>query len=269
MHSAGLKIARRPRKRNAPLCSVLEKQSGDALSGGPVRRPGNVRRSKRTSWNPDHPFVSRSWLRFPLYSLLTIVAAAVVIGVVVLATGFEIDDIDPAHKILELTGQDIDPETTAIEKSLLKNDQIDRPLAEALWSKARHQLSGETLKEAQRALIAGHVSPAVVPLLKQIAVDFTAGKAAAYTIWVAEDESQRGNAVDLRLNGFPLGRFPIEQNRYAITVVERTGQTLQLEITAVSGTYKGAVFRAETASSEAVTRHLHTGRSDMWQLVVR
>jgi hypothetical protein len=269
MPSVGIKIGRRLRKRSVPLCSVLEQQSGDASLGAPIRRPGNVRRSKRASWDPDRPFIVRYRLRFSVYALLGIVAAAVVVGVIILAADIGIDDVDPAHKILELTGQDIDPETTAIEKSLLKTNQIDGPLAEALWSDARRQLSGDTLKEAQRALIEGHVSPAVEPLIKQIAADFTAGKAAAYTIWVAEDESQRGNTVDLRLNGFPLGRFPIEQNRYAITVVERTGRALQLEITGVSGSYGGAVFRAETATSEAETRHLHTGKSDTWQLVVK
>jgi hypothetical protein len=269
MPSVGIKVGRRLHKRSVPLCSVLEKQSGDASLGAPIRRPGNVRRSKRTSWDPDRPFIIRYWLPFSVYALLSIVAAAAVCGVIVLGTGIGIDDVDPAHKILELTGQDIDPETTAIEKSLLKTERIDGPLAEALWSDARRQLSGEALKEVQRALFERHVSPAAEPLLKQIAADFAAGKAAAYTIWVVEDESQRGNNVDLRLNGFPLGRFPIEQNRYAIIVVERTGRSAQLEITGGSTTYTGAVFRAETASSEAVTRHLHTGQSDTWQLVVR
>jgi hypothetical protein len=269
MHFAGLRIGRRLRRRSAPFCSVLETLSSEVSSGAPPRRIGNVRRSQRTTWNADRPFISRPAFRLSVYAFLTIVAAAVVLGLIVLTTGFGIDDVDPAHKILELTGQDIDPETTNIEKSRLKTGQIDGPLVGALWNDARHQLSGQALKEAQRALIEGRANPALEPLLRQLAADFTAGKAAAFTIWVAEDESQRGNTVDLQLNGFPLGRFPIEQNRYAITVVERTGRTLRLEITGVSGTYAGAVFRAETATSAAETRHLHAGRSDTWQLVVK
>jgi len=50
-----------------------------------------------------------------------------------------------------------------------------------------------------------------------------AGKAAAFTIWVGEDESQRGNAVDLLLGGVPLGRFLIEQNRYALPSLKERG----------------------------------------------
>lgn len=228
----------------------------------------NAGRSKGTSWEPDHLTTIRPSLRLVVYALLSVVATALVVGVIVLATGAGIDDVDPAHKMLELTAQDIDPETTAIEKNLLRAGQIDGPLAATLWRDARRQLSGASLKEAQRALGEGHVSPAAEPLLKQMAADFATGKAAAYTIWVAEDESQQGNTVDLRLNGAPLGRFPIEQNRYAITVVERTGRSLQLEIIGVSGTNGGAILRAETATSEAETRHLHSGRSDTWQLVV-
>jgi hypothetical protein len=232
-------------------------------------KPKNTKKSKRTSWGSNRPRIAGSWFRFLAYALTIIAAAALVVGVIVLATGAGNDDVDPAHKVLELTAQDIDPETTAVEINLLREDQIDARLAAALWRDAGQQLNGTSLKEAQRALSKGHVNPVVEPLVKQLAADFGAGKAAVFTIWVAEDESQRGNAVDLQLDGVPLGRFPIEQNRYAITVVERTGRSLRLEITAVSGANRGAVFRAETATSEAETRHLHPGRNDTWQLVVK
>ena len=188
---------------------------------------------------------------------------------IVLLTEAANDEVDPSRKVLELTAQDVDPETTALEKNLLKGNQIDARLAVVLWRDARQQLSGASLKEAQRELGEGHVNPILEPLLKQLAADFAAGKASAFTIWVAEDESQQGNAVDLQLDGLPLGRFPIEQNRYAITIVQRSGQSLRLEIIGQSAAKRRAVFRAETATSEAVTRHLPPGATDTWQLVVR
>jgi hypothetical protein len=228
-----------------------------------------AKKSRPKSSGSDRPKIARPWFRLLAYALIVVAATALVVLVIVLATGVGNDDISPAHKVLELTAQDIDPETTAVEKNLLKENQIDARLAAALWRDARKQLSGSSLKDAQRGLGEGHVNSALEPLITQLAADFAAGKAAAFTIWVGEDESQRGNAVDLLLDGVPLGRYLIEQNRYAITVVERTGQSLRLEIIGATGANSGAVFRAETATSEAETRHLHPGRNDIWQLVVK
>jgi hypothetical protein len=210
-----------------------------------------------------------SWARLLLYTFAVIAGMALIIVAIVLTISARDDDVDPAHKVLELTSQDIDPETTAAEKNLLKMDQIDSRLADALSRDARRHLSGSALQEAQRALTEGHVNPDVAPLVKQLAAEFAAGKAAAFTIWVAEDESQAGNAVNLQLDGVPLGKFSIEQNRYAITLVGRVGQSLRLRITGASDSNRAAVFRAETATSNARTRHLQTGRNDEWQLVVK
>lgn len=229
----------------------------------------NRKKSKRDGRGCDRPGTGRPWFHLLAYLLVILATAALIVVVIVLATGVGSDDVDPTHKVLELTAQDIDPETTAVEKNLMKQDQIDARLTAALWRDARRQLTGASLKEAQRALGEGHLNPDLEPLIKQLGVDFGAGKAAAFTIWVAEDESQQGNAVDLQLDGAPLGRFSIDQNRYAITVVGRTGQTLRLQITGASGAKGGAVFRAETATTLAETRHLTPGRSDAWQLVVK
>jgi hypothetical protein len=204
-----------------------------------------------------------------VYGAALIAVAALVVALIVLMIGTGRDDVDPAHKILELTAQDIDPETTALAKNLLKTGQIDSRLATTLWRDARRQLNGSTLKEVQNALIDGRVNPAMEPLIKQLAADFGTGKAAAFTIWVAEDESQKGNSVDLQLDGVPLGRFSIEQGRYAITIVERRGQSLRLEISGASGANQGAVFRAETATSTAESKHLRPGKNDLWQLVIK
>jgi hypothetical protein len=249
--------------------SFSDPDRSDFLSSGPrVSKSRNTKKRKRKPRTSDRRRDAVSWARPLIYTLAVLVGVALVV-VIVLAIGARNDDVDPAHKILELTAQDIDPETTAAEKNLLKVDQIDSRLAAALSRDARRQLSGSALQEAQHALAEGHVNPATAPLVKQLAADFAAGKAAAFTIWVAEDESQAGNAVNLRLDGVPLGKFSIEQNRYAITLVGRTGQSLRLQITGASDSNRSAVFRAETATSNAKTRHLQVGRNDEWQLVVR
>src|ERR1700746_1245328 len=93
-------------------------------------------------------------------------------GILLCATGYMValstrgmfDDSDPSKKILELTSQDIDPETTLIERSLLKQGQIDARLAIALWSEARQQLSGDALRAAQQALKENKIVPVLEPL---------------------------------------------------------------------------------------------------------
>jgi hypothetical protein len=188
---------------------------------------------------------------------------------IALAARDKFDDSDPAKKQLELTDQDIDPETTLVEKSLLKQGQIDARMAIALWPDVKKRLSGDALRVAQQALQENKVVPILEPLAKQWANDFDAGKAAAFVIWIFEDESQKGNAVELQLNGISLGKYTIGPSRYAITVVERSDLTSRLEIKGVSDRNGSIVFRAETATSEAETRHLSTGKSDFWQISVR
>jgi hypothetical protein len=188
---------------------------------------------------------------------------------VAMATRGMFDDSDPAKKILELTNQDIDPETTLIERSLLKQGQIDTRLAIALWADAQQQLSGDALRVAQQALKQNKIVPSLEPLTKRLASDFDAGKAAAFVIWIVEDESQKGGVVELQLNGIPLGNYAIESNRYALTVVERSDLNSRLQIEGLSDSNGGVVFRAETATSQAETRHLSKGKSDSWQIFVR
>ena len=198
-------------------------------------------------------------------------------GILLCATGYMIalstrgmfDDSDPTKKVLELTSQDIDPETTLIERSLLKQGQIDALLAIALWSEAQQQLSGDALRVAQQALKENKIVPVLEPLTKRLLSDFDVGKAAAFVIWIVEDESQKGGAVELQLDGIPLGNYAIESNRYALTIVERSDLYSRLEIKGLSDRNGGIVFRAETATSQAETRHLSKGRSDSWQIFVR
>ena len=198
-------------------------------------------------------------------------------GILLCATGYMIalstrgmfDDSDPTKKVLELTSQDIDPETTLIERNLLKQGQIDVRLAIALWSEAQQQLSGDALRVAQQALKENKIVPVLEPLTKRLVSDFDVGKAAAFVIWIVEDESQKGGAVELQLDGIRLGNYAIESNRYALTIVERSDLNSRLEIKDLSDTNGGIVFRAETATSQAETRHLSKGKSDSWQIFVR
>ncbi|MBV9297937.1 MAG: hypothetical protein JO066_03085 [Verrucomicrobia bacterium] len=236
---------------------------------GTATKSSTTKKHKHSSWRSGRLRIFQSWPHLFACAFAVIAAGTLGVVAIVLLTEAANDEVDPSRKVLELTAQDVDPETTALEKNLLKGNQIDARLAVVLWRDARQQLSGASLKEAQRELGEGHVNPMLEPLLRQLAADFAAGKASAFTIWVAEDESQQGNAVDLQLDGLPLGRFPIEQNRYAITIVQRSGQSLRLEIIGQSAAKRRAVFRAETATSEAVTRHLPPGATDTWQLVVR
>jgi hypothetical protein len=154
------------------------RRSGFLTSFLMASRRRNSKRSERTPGAPNRPANTKSWLRLLAYALAIIAAAALVVAVIVFAIGIGSDDVDPTHKVLELTAQDIDPETTAVEKNLLKQNQIDGRLVAALWRDARQQLSGVSLKEAQRALADGRANPALEPLIKQLAADFATGKAA-------------------------------------------------------------------------------------------
>ena len=207
-------------------------------------------------------------LRFFAWAATAILLCAIGYVIAMCARGM-FDDSDPGKKVLELTNQDIDPETTLIERSLLKQGQIDTRLAIALWSDAQQQLSGDALRVAQQALKENKIVPILEPLTRRLVSDFDVGKAAASVIWIIEDESQKGGAVELLLNGIPLGKYPIESNRYALTIVERSDLSARMEIKGLSDRNSGIVFRAETATSQAETRHLSKGKSDSWQIFVR
>ena len=122
---------------------------------------------------------------------------------------------------------------------------------------------------AQQALKENKIVPVLEPLTRRLVSDFDVGKAAAFVIWIVEDESQKGGAVELQLDGIPLGNYAIESNRYALTIIERSDLNSRLEIKGLSDRNSGIVFRAETATSQAETRHLSKGKSDSWQIFVR
>jgi hypothetical protein len=183
----------------------------------------------------------------------------------VLAPDF-FDRADSGSKTLELTDQDIDPETTTVAKTLLKQNQVSPSAVPALLIEARPKLSGNEFLGAENALRQGRIAPALAPFAKNLADDLENGKAAAYTVWLEPDEDAKGQAVDIRLDGVELGVFDIS-NRSAITLVYRTGSTSRVQLTGAN--QNPTVFKAETASSEARTRRLRIGKNDFWDLTVR
>jgi hypothetical protein len=237
----------------------------------PTPVPLRQRRSRGQKPSNRWEFVdpAGSFGRRFVYALVALGAILFGVVLILLVTGTGLDDLNPPNKVLELTDQDVDPETTLVEKNLLKQNQIDARLAEAIWMDARDQLAGPALQEAKQALARIQICPQLEPVVRRWAQDFESGKAAAYTIWVADDDQQHGNLVDLRLNGVPLGQYAIEGKRYAITLVQRSGVTLNMQITGIVGARGGAVLRAETATSAAGTKHLREGKTDFWQVVVR
>ena len=197
--------------------------------------------------------------------LLGSLVATLAVGLLVLAPEF-FDRADSGPKALELTAQDIDPETTTVAKTLLKQNQVSPSLVPALLIEARRKLSGNEFLGAENELRQGRISPALAPFAKNLAADLENGKAAAFTIWLEPDQDAKGQAVDIRLDGIELGVFDIS-SRYAISLIYRTSSTSRVQLTGAN--QNPAVFKAETASSEARTRRLRTGENDFWDLRVR
>ena len=197
--------------------------------------------------------------------LLGSLLAALAVGLLVLAPDL-FDHADSGSKALELTAQDIDPETTTVARTLLKQNQLSPSVLPALLIEARRRLSSNALLETENALRQGRISPALAPLAKNLADDLENGKAAAFTIWLESDQDAKGQAIDIRLDGVELGVFDLS-NRSAITLVYRTGSRSRIQLTGAN--QNPTVSRAETASSEARTRRLQMGKNDFWDLVVR
>jgi hypothetical protein len=179
------------------------------------------------------------------------------------------DDPNPQSKTIQLTGQDVDPEITNQAKTLLRQNQLNQPLALYLWGQAHRKLPLEALPVIRNALGRGQVTAPVAPLAKELSDDLDQGRAAAYVIWVEPDDHAVSGTVRLQLDGVGLGDFPISRDRYAITLFAKTGSMLHLQISATPDSPVPVVFRAETAAGDAVTRKLPAGKSDSWELFVQ
>src|SRR6202043_2292776 len=80
----------------------------------------NTKRRKGTGRAFDRRSIFRFQFRPLTFALIIVAGTAMIVVTLILARMTGNDDVDPTHKNLELTAQDIDPETTATEKNLLK-----------------------------------------------------------------------------------------------------------------------------------------------------
>ncbi len=198
---------------------------------------------------------------------LGVVALLAVVASLLMNGGFE--DPDPRSKILRLSAQDIDPETTNLTKTLLRQNQSDQRIGLYLWTKAAAEFSGDALNQVKSGLTHGQIAPPLLALAKSLADDLDQQKVAAFTLWFVPEEGAPSGTVRLQLDGVDLGEFPVGNQRYAITLLARTGSIEHLQITADQTQTGPIVYRAETATTEAVTRRLALGKSDTWSIAVR
>jgi hypothetical protein len=198
---------------------------------------------------------------------LGVLALLAVVASLLMNGGFE--DPDPQSKILQLSDQDIDPETTNLTKTLLRQNQSDQRIGLYLWSKAAAALSGDALNQVKSGLGHGQVAPPLSPLAKSLADDLDQQKVAAFTLWFVPDDGAASGAVRLQLDGVELGEFPVGGERYAITLLAKIGSIERLQITASQTQTGPIVYRVETATTEAVTRRLALGKSDSWSITVQ
>jgi hypothetical protein len=232
----------------------------------PKSSPPNVPRRRRR----HHSQRSGIWwvpltIRISLW--LGVLALVTVVVTLLLNGGF--DDPNPQSKTIQLTDQDIDPETTNLGKTYLHQNQVDQRLAFYLWSEAQRRLPNDTLTEVRNSLTHGAVTLAINPLVKEMSDDLDQGRIAAYTIWFDPGDQHATGAVNLLLNGTVLGEYPVGPDRYAITFYAKTGSVLHLQIEAAPDSKSSVVFRAVTATSEAVTRKLSAGKTDSWDMLVQ
>jgi hypothetical protein len=230
--------------------------------------PRNATLPRRRRRHPSH----RSgiwWLPLVIRISLCLGVIALVVVVVTLLMNGGFDDPNPQSKTIQLTDQDIDPETTNLGKTFLHQNQVDQRLAFYLWSEAQQRLPADSLTEVRNSLTHGAVTLAVTPLVKEMTDDIDQGRVAAYTIWFVPDDQHATGAVRLLLNGMVLGEFPVGSDRYAITFFAKAGTILHLQIAAAPDSKSPVVFRAATAATEAVTRKLGAGKTDSWDMLVQ
>jgi hypothetical protein len=251
-----------------PLHQALSVWFMPATRSRRVRAPSPVQPGKgSTRFRPNQ--ISFWWLPLAVRILACagVIALFVVVGMLLMNGGF--DDPDPQSKSLELTSQDVDPETTNLAKTLLRQNQVDQRIGVYLWGEAATAFSGDALTQAKSGLSHGQIAPSLLPLAKSLADDLDQQKVAAFTFWFVPRDKAASGTVRLSLDGIDLGEFPVGEERYAITLLAKSGSTERLQITAAQTQSGPIVYRAETARTEAVTRRLSAGKSDSWSIVVR
>ncbi len=231
-------------------CSFMSAVSPRRSTAHPRSSTANISRRRRRHHSQRSGIW---WLPLAIRTSLWLGVIALVGVVVTLLMNGGFDDPNPQSKTIQLTDQDLDPETTNQGKTFLHQNQVDQRF----------------LTEVRNALTHGAVTLAIGPLVKQMSDDLDQGRVAAYTLWFEPDDQHATGAVRLLLNGTQLGDFPVGSDRYAITFYARTGSVLHLQIAAAPDSRSPVVFRAATATSEAVTRKLAAGKTDSWDMLVQ
>ena len=225
--------------------------------------------SEKPSASPRRRPITFWWLPLAVRTTacLGVVALLAVVASLLMNGGFE--DPDPQSKMLRLSDQDVDPETTNLTKTLLRQNQSDQRIGLYLWTKATTELSGDALNQVKLGLAHGQIAQPLSPLAKSLADDLDQQRVAAFTLGFMPDDGTAAGTVRLQLDGVILGEFPVGSERYAITLLAKTGSIEHLQITASQTQAGPIVYRAETATTEAVTRRLALGKSDSWSITVQ
>jgi hypothetical protein len=239
--------------------AASSRRARSTVTPRPGKVPTRLRRSTSGLW--WLPFAVRTLACAGVLALLAVVASLLMNG------GFE--DPDPQSKMLQLTDQDIDPETTNLAKTLLRQNQSDQRIGLYLWNRAATEFSANALNETKSALTHGQIAQTLLPFAKSLADDLDQQKVAAFTFWFVPDDGAPSGTVRLQLDGVDIGEFPVGSERYAITLLAKTGSTEHLQITASQTQAGPIVYRAETTTTEAVTRRLASGKSDSWSIMVQ
>src|SRR5258708_36419811 len=247
-------------------CSFMSAVSPRRSTAHPRSSTANISRRRRRHHSQRSGIW---WLPLAIRTSLWVGVIALIGVVVTLLMNGGFDDPNPQSKTIQLTDQDIDPETTNQGKTFLHQNQVDQRLAFYLWAEAQQRLPADTLTEVRNALTHGAVTLAIGPLVKQMSDDLDQGRVAAYTLWFEPDDQHATGAVLSLFNGTQLGDFPAGSVRYATTLYARTGSVLHLQIAAAPDSRSPLLFLAATATSEAGTRTLAAGKTDSWDMLVQ
>ncbi|MBV9491309.1 MAG: hypothetical protein JO069_16540 [Verrucomicrobia bacterium] len=182
-------------------------------------------------------------------------------------------ELSPPPQRLELSAQDVDPESTALVLRLLRDDQVDGRLALALMREAGPATAGASEPLAV-TLNQGRIPPALAGAAQSLRNALERGEAYIYTVWVRAAEPALSlseprlgpSPVLFSLDGYALGSFPAGQDRYPLSLLLRTNVAARLRIRASNANQDPVALQGETAAAEVFIRRLRHGCSQEWVL---
>src|SRR5258708_37641466 len=175
------------------------RRARSAVTAGSGKPSASPRRRPITFW--WLPLAVRTTACLGVAALLAVVASLLMNG------GFE--DPDPQSKMLRLSDQDVDPETTNLTKTLLRQNQSDQRIGLYLWNKATTELSGYALNQVKLGLAHGQIAQPLSPLAKSLADDLDQQRVAYFTLWFIPDEGTSAGTGPLQLDRGVLAGVPV------------------------------------------------------------